>query len=205
MDSTKKEQLKWLVVVILAIIFVILIKPFVNFPNSTWADKRDLSTPSDRLIGHWSSGADLYYSSIDPQLKIGSGIISNSNNDIPFKFKVLWEESSGTNIKTREFFSGGEFYNVECCISKDGQSMTKEYIDKDGIRNLLVCHYIDNWTPKELKFRRELEQINIHEFRKIYPQYNEMTDLQVTKAIHKKYFKDVSFNEFASKFGVKAK
>ena len=191
MDSSKEEQLKWIVVVILAIIFVILIKPFVNIPNSTWADKRDLSTPSDRLIGHWSGGADLYYSSIDPQLKIGSGIISNNNNDIPFNFKVLWEESSGTDIKTREFFSGGEFYNVECCISMDGQSMTKEYID--------------NWTPKELKFRRELEEMSIDEFRKRYPQYNEMTDLQVIKAIHKKYFTDVSFNEFACKFGVKAK
>ena len=201
MDSSKEEQLKWIVVVILAIIFVILIKPFVNIPNSTWADKRDLSTPSDRLIGHWSGGADLYYSSIDPQLKIGSGIISNNNNDIPFNFKVLWEESSGTDIKTREFFSGAEFYNVECCISMDGQSMTKEYIDKLTIKASSINH----WTPKELKFRLELEEMSIDEFRKRYPQYNEMTDLQVIKAIHKKYFTDVSFNEFACKFGVKAK
>jgi len=201
--KSAKEQLKWLVVAILAIILVILIKPFISVPYSTWADKRDLSTPSDRLIGHWSGSTKLYYSAVDPQLKIGCGIISNSNNDIPFKFKILWEESSGKNIKTREFFSDGNFYNVDCCISNDGQSMTKEYTDKDGIRSLFVYHYIDSWTPKELKFRRELEEISIDEFRKKYPQYNNMTDLQITRAIHKKYFTDVSFNEFARNFGVK--
>lgn len=155
--ETDKENVKWLALTFLVIILIAIIAVrFSNTPAATRADgipagwqQRDLSTPSSRLVGHWENvngGADIYYDFIDPQLKIGSCIISNRNGNLPVQFKVLSEEPSGKNLKIREFFSldkGQVSFDLQCCIPKDGQSMTKEYTYSDGSNSLFIYRYVD--------------------------------------------------------------
>lgn len=44
--------------------------------------------------------------------------------------------------------------------------------------------------------------MNISEFRQQYPQYEDVSDQDLAKSLHKKYYNDVSYDEFANKFGV---
>ena len=58
-------------------------------------------------------------------------------------------------------------------------------------------------TPASTKECNGIALVNINEFRKEYPGYDDLTDSQLAHALHAKYFKDISFNEFAKRFGVK--
>ena len=44
--------------------------------------------------------------------------------------------------------------------------------------------------------------MDITEFRKKYPQYDDMGDLELAQGLHKKSYSDMPFSEFAQKFGV---
>jgi hypothetical protein len=44
--------------------------------------------------------------------------------------------------------------------------------------------------------------MNIKEFRTEHPEYNDMNDIDLTRALHKKYYSDMPLNAFASKFSV---
>lgn len=44
--------------------------------------------------------------------------------------------------------------------------------------------------------------MDITEFRQKYPQYNDMSDMDVAQKFHAKYYSDIPFNEFAGKFGI---
>ena len=43
--------------------------------------------------------------------------------------------------------------------------------------------------------------MNIEEIRKKYPQYNDMTDMQIATGLHKKHYSDMDFGEFSKKIG----
>lgn len=73
--NAAKEQVKWLVLALLAVVFIAIIAVrFSKLPAATQADnrdvanefgfvplqqQRDLSTPSSRLVGHWKNGDEL--------------------------------------------------------------------------------------------------------------------------------------------------
>ena len=40
----------------------------------------------------------------------------------------------------------------------------------------------------------------LREFRQLYPEYNDMTDYELTMAVHKKYFLQAPFEKFAKEF-----
>ena len=42
--------------------------------------------------------------------------------------------------------------------------------------------------------------MNIDEFRAQYPEYNDLSDKELTKSLHSKYYSDLDFDEFAEKF-----
>lgn len=46
--------------------------------------------------------------------------------------------------------------------------------------------------------------MNISEIRAKYPQYNDLSDEQLAKGFHKKFYSDMDYNEFASKIGLKS-
>lgn len=47
--------------------------------------------------------------------------------------------------------------------------------------------------------------MNIIEFRKKYPQYNYLSDEQLAQNLYKKYYSDMDYNDFATRFGVTTK
>ena len=149
------RQAKWVAVGILAVGLIgIVVVCVSDTPTATRANKidfvslqqqRDLSTPSSRLVGHWEGDGTLYYRPIDRSLGYGTYTWGN----VPVQFKVLSESRSGTYLRTREFLkldSGAHCANVEYCIPKDGQSMTKEIVFNDGSQGLFKYSYVDDST-----------------------------------------------------------
>jgi hypothetical protein len=167
---------KWILALIIvaafAVFFIIVL--FSNTPVATWSadsipdsfQKRDMSTPSSRLVGHWISengSHELYYNLIDHSLKIGTYILDNYNTkpSSPIKLKILSEESNGTQLIMRTFpdttkleaVTGLDFTksDIECCIPKDGQSMSQEYTFL-GERHLNIYHYVDGRVDPSSSF-----------------------------------------------------
>ena len=174
MAMNNKEQIKWLTVGILAIVFIgIIVHHFSNTPVATRANKidfvpltqqRDLSTPSSRLVGHWINveyGDEVYFSPIDPDLKIGNYRLGNKSKgrvSPPLRFKVISENPAGLQLVIRQYDQneetrklgariGMDFWqsDVTYTISKNGQSMTAEYIFS-GSQILSVYRYVDDKT-----------------------------------------------------------
>lgn len=44
--------------------------------------------------------------------------------------------------------------------------------------------------------------MNIAEFRKKYPQYDDMSDIDLAKGLHKRFYSDMDFDDFSSKIGL---
>jgi hypothetical protein len=116
-------------------------------------NQRDLSSPSSRLAGHWEG---RYYSPVDPELKIGTYrlIMSDGRVGPPIRFRVISEQSSENHLVIREYAYDPQIEalgldtsksDIECCISKDGQLMTRDYVFM-GHRMFTVTHYIDDKT-----------------------------------------------------------
>jgi len=173
-----KEYLKlWLLVFLIIIFLGIIASRFTGTPADTQGGasvpsfteivsslpKRDLSTPSSRLVGHWvgdKGGSELYFSPVCPSLQIGTYILDNWNTkpSPPMTFKVLFEDTSGKCLIIREYSKHSHLLelgakigmkmtmsDVTLCISKDGQSMTREYI-QGWTPVLEVLHYVDEKT-----------------------------------------------------------
>lgn len=160
-----KKGLAFLIIFIF-ILFAILV--CVSYtPIATWSadsipygyQKRNMSTPSSRLVGHWiSENGDhhIFYSLIDRSLQIGTYQLSlnsyKTKSSDPIKFKIISEKSSGTRLVIREFPNNTKLEattgldlsksDIVCCISKDGKSMSQEYkfLEK---RHLSIYHYVD--------------------------------------------------------------
>lgn len=175
-----EERAKWVALAFLLTVFIgIIIVGFSDNPCTTWADtgkprcsnlddlgavsvnlRRDLSTPSSRLVGHWRNEqgtTDLYYIITDYSLKIGYFIIHNKRGrpGAPIRFKILSEELSGDRLIVRQF---QDFRRLELvlgyritqsavthCIPKHGQSMTQEQTSM-GDPILSVYRYVDDKT-----------------------------------------------------------
>jgi hypothetical protein len=45
--------------------------------------------------------------------------------------------------------------------------------------------------------------MNIAEIRQKYPQYNDLSDMELAQGLHKKFYSDMDFNDFTQKIGVK--
>jgi hypothetical protein len=119
-------------------------------------DERDLSSPSSRLVGHWENvdnNGEIYYTAIDPDLKIGTFrlAIAGGPPGRSVYFRVISEELSGNTVIIRDFRDFSELEaktgldfsrsDIVCRISKDGQSMTQEYILSHRHRMFSVYRY----------------------------------------------------------------
>ncbi len=121
----------------------------------TDGNRRDLSTPSTRLIGHWRSvdGDEIIYSAPDPSLGVGTYRIQSKLQNSVFRFKVISEDVSGTSLVIRNFndvwaaqmkiATGLDLSqsDVSCSMSKDGRRMTQECA-VGGVRSLYVYEYV---------------------------------------------------------------
>jgi hypothetical protein len=170
MGTINKEQARWFVLALLVVILTaIIVVHLSNTPAATRADsnpiygqQRDLSTPSSRLVGHWiseSGSHQLYYTSSDPSLKIGTFKLHNCNGEPsqPMWYKILYEDPAEDKLVIRQFRNLARLEattgldlsesDVLCTISKDGLLMSKEHTFL-GNRSLTVYRYVDdNTTP----------------------------------------------------------
>ncbi len=107
--------------------------------------QRDLSTPSSRLVGLWESDNDMMFTRVcygpahEPR---GTGTYTGytADNSHAVDYRILSEDRSGTNLAMWEYVQRVVcFERVDYFIAKDGQSMTKEYLSKEG--NRVRCNY----------------------------------------------------------------
>ena len=104
---------------------------------------RDLSTPSNRLVGHWkaqtSSGAEYYISAADPNTKEGIITEFDPSDGAAFvgKYTISSESPDGEKITMDVTWPGlGMLDIIDYVVNKDGMSATMrkftiEYVDEN--------------------------------------------------------------------------
>jgi len=170
-NTVKNETGEQVVLAVLVVIFVFVITfregGFLKGTTATTrgnsSQRRDLSTPSSRLVGHWQSvdnDGEVFYRPIHPDLRIATYRFRNKpygNAGPPNRFKILSEEPSGTQLVIRPYGENESLralreIGMECWMSdktytipKHGQSMTQEgTLMGDPI--LSVYRYVDDKT-----------------------------------------------------------
>jgi len=113
--------------------------------------KRDLTTPSLRLIGHWKSkvGDNLYYSAIDTSQGIGSYFLAQPNGNVAhYQYSIVGETSNGERVRVK-LLNSDDWSRVETYyISKDGKRMIIETVLL-GFEVSATLEYIDSKTTPE--------------------------------------------------------
>jgi hypothetical protein len=113
--------------------------------------KRDLTTPSLRLIGHWKSkvGDNLYYSAIDTSQGIGSYFLVQPNGNVAhYHYSIVSEMSNGERVKVK-LLNSDDWSRVETYyISKDGKRMIIETVLL-GFEVSATLEYIDSKITPE--------------------------------------------------------
>jgi len=158
-----KQRTSWSVLACLtAILIVIILNQTGALRNISTTrginvQKRDLSTPSSRLVGHWVAdfwGSENYYRPINVQIGVGTYVLVNSAGCELVEFKILSEDSTGTELVVREFLLSGSYAKIlgprfsidaKYHLAKDGKSMSKE-ISCGQKHELIVYSYVDDKT-----------------------------------------------------------
>jgi len=112
--------------------------------------KRELTTPSNRLVGHWrtEAGTHLYFGRGDPKTKLGSYILNDaSGNTYYHQYKIIGESSAGERLVVLVLFGSGEARKEEFYASKDGLSLMGvfeiDFIDTTFV-DTITLKYVDN-------------------------------------------------------------
>ncbi len=114
--------------------------------------QRDLSTPSSRLAGLWESDDDPMFTCAcygPPKESSGTGTYTGYMADKSYvvDYRILSEDHAGTGLTLWEYVQRVAcFERVDYSITKDGQSMTKEYTPMDGSRVRCNYRYIGDAT-----------------------------------------------------------
>jgi hypothetical protein len=101
---------------------------------------RDLSTPSNRLVGHWVAGGaiktEYYYSEIDSKTKIGTltEYDPRSGSVITCNYSIFTEAPDGESVNLEEACPGDIAAIVDYVVKTDGTSALRmstkiDYVD----------------------------------------------------------------------------
>lgn len=113
--------------------------------------KRDLTTPSLRLIGHWKSeaGDNLYYSTIDTSTGIGSYFLVQPNGNVAhYHYSIVSEMPNGERVKVKLLYSDDWSREETYYISKGGKRMIIETVLL-GFEVSATLEYVDSKTTPE--------------------------------------------------------
>jgi hypothetical protein len=98
--------------------------------SCTWivlvsCSRRDLSTPSSRLVGHWTGAyGETYYGPIDKE-KIGNYTeVDTDGNAVYYYYKVVSENISGDEIEIAISKADDFPISFPLLVSKDGLKLT---------------------------------------------------------------------------------
>lgn len=122
-----------------SLIFLMVLLQFT--PTSAKANRRDLSTPSARLIGDWvdTRGVHAHYG---PLNKIGLGEFTVGC--LSGRYRVISEKKWGTHLALEAFVDiGGRSASLSIDVeaAKDGSSMSQEWTT-EGSQSLMVFEYV---------------------------------------------------------------
>ncbi len=109
--------------------------------------QRDMGTPAERLIGHWStkSSDHLYYAKTTDD-GLGSYIlVQPDGNTARHQYKVVSQIPTGERIIVLLMFSDGDKRQEEYMISKDGREL-EETTEIRGMEIKSKLTYVDNKT-----------------------------------------------------------
>lgn len=129
----------------LAALSVVAMVGLQVMPTFSHAGGWGLSSPSSRLVGHWGSDNDPFWSDVEygPMDSVGMGTCHGPDGSVLFTFQILSEDRPGTRLVVREYLDRIALYDVEYCVSIDGCSMTKEYVTESGTRMLSKYRRVD--------------------------------------------------------------
>jgi len=164
-NPKSKQRISWAVLgCLIFILIVIILNQTGSLRNvaktlGSNVQKRDLSTPSSRLVGHWVPefyGHELYFKPVNRQIGTGTYLVAKPTGVEPTQFKILSEDSTGTELVIREFnFTPpgrytrilGPTYSTDTKyhVAKDGKSMCME-ISVGENHWLIVYAYVDDKT-----------------------------------------------------------
>jgi hypothetical protein len=113
----------------------------------TACGQRNLDTPADRLVGHWStsteSGDDLYFSKVNSD-DVGSYILVQfDGNTARHKYKIVSQIPAGERVIVQLWFSDGTKRIDEYMISKDGMELESTFV-YDGMELTSGLKYVDD-------------------------------------------------------------
>ena len=106
--------------------------------------ERILSTPADRLVGHWSNELEenYYYG----KLTDGFGryiIVAPNGKTVFHQYKIISQSPEGEKIVVQLLFSNGDKREETYVISKDGKELKKTTIYR-GIGVITLRYYVDD-------------------------------------------------------------
>jgi hypothetical protein len=131
----EKPMKKYLFLLSLLVIF---------FAASSSGGERILSTPAERLVGHWSiAGDNLYYGKLKSD-GLGSYIIVHPNGSTyVFPYRIISQIPAEERVTVQLILSSGETRNDTCVISKDGKKLesTTELV---GMKITTQLKYVDD-------------------------------------------------------------
>jgi len=105
---------------------------------------RNLSTPADRLVGHWTNDLEENYYFGKPADGIGSYIIvPPDGKPLPYKYKVVTQDPAGEKIVVLLLFREGEAREETYLIAKDGKQFKKTSIYR-GVEVISLRNYVDD-------------------------------------------------------------
>jgi len=109
--------------------------------------QRDMGTPAERLIGHWStkSGDHLYYAKAKDDGLGSYVLVQPDGNTSRHQYKVVSQIPTGERVFVILMFSDGDKRKEEYTISKDGRELEKT-TEILGIEVKSKLTYVDNRT-----------------------------------------------------------
>ena len=107
-------------------------------------DERILSTPADRLVGHWSNELEENYFYGKLTDGFGSYIIATPNGETVFhQYKIISQYPEREKIVVQLLFSNGDKREETYLIAKDGKELKKTTIYR-GIGVITLRYYVDD-------------------------------------------------------------
>lgn len=111
----------------------------------TSCGQRNLDTPADRLVGHWSNESDdhLYYSRANAD-GVGSYILVQfDGNTARHEYKIVSQIPAGERVIVQLWFSDGTRRIDEYMLGRDGMELEITFVN-DGMELAAKWYYIDD-------------------------------------------------------------
>lgn len=99
------------------------------------------------------------------------------------------------------FIFGWSYFKKTYEIKPSDVQWSKPFINPKDV----IWDQEDTKKPSSFSNSENIIQTPLSKFRKKYPCYNDLTDEELSRALHKKYYSDLTIEDFSSRIGYKMK